>query len=361
VSEITIDLKGIDPVEFLGAQNSKLSLLKKAFPDLEISSRGNQVTIKGNQEDVKLLKERIDLMLQYLEKFGFLSNNIMQGLLADPGEMEDLITSYTNDVIVRGPGGVTVKAQTPNQQKMVQLAEDNDIVFAAGPAGTGKTYTAVAMAVKALQQKEVKRIILTRPAVEAGESLGFLPGDIREKVDPYLRPLYDALDDMLPPEKVQYYIDNRVIEIAPLAFMRGRTLDKAFVILDEAQNATLRQLKMFLTRLGPKAKSIVTGDLTQVDLPHNQKSGMSTAIDLLEDVEGIGVVHLTDKDVIRHELVGKIIRRFEKYENQKSSKSKKKKRKRKRKNKKRKKKNNRSPKKSAQKKQSKQKGKQESS
>ncbi len=329
MSEITIDLSGVDPVEFLGVQNSKLALLKKAFPELEIVSRGNQITISGKQEDVKLLKERIDLMLEYLQKFGFISNNIMQGLLADSGEMEELVTSYKNDIIVRGPGGVTVKAQTPNQQKLVRLAEDNDIVFAAGPAGTGKTYTAVALAVRALQDKEVKRIILTRPAVEAGESLGFLPGDIREKVDPYLRPLYDALDDMLPPEKVQYYIDNRVIEIAPLAFMRGRTLDKAFVILDEAQNATLRQLKMFLTRLGPKAKSIVTGDLTQVDLPHHQKSGMATGIDLLKEVEGIGVVHLTNKDVIRHELVSKIIQRFDEYENKKKGKRKKKNKKRK--------------------------------
>lgn len=268
--------------------------------------------IAGNPKDIQQLQDTVDAMMHLVEKYGRLSSRNMENLLLG-SDLSQVVPSENNDnVLLYGANGNVIKAKTPNQQVLVDLAKDNDIVFAIGPAGTGKTYTAVALAVKALKNKSVKKIVLTRPAVEAGESLGFLPGDLKEKIDPYLRPLYDALDDMIPIERLNYYMQNRVIEVAPLAFMRGRTLDNAFIILDEAQNTTESQIKMFLTRLGPAAKAIITGDLTQIDLPKNQKSGLIKSIRILKDIKGIGMVTLTDKDVIRHRLVKHIIKAFEK-------------------------------------------------
>ena len=314
MTELTIHLEDINPVEFLGINNSRLSILKKAFPRVRILSRGNRIIIQGSPEDLKLLKEKIEQMVGFLERYGQLSDKNAEDLLEEihPFETEDPLNE---EIIVYGPNGVVVKARTPNQKKMYEAADENDVIFAIGPAGTGKTYTAVALAVRALKNKEVKKIILTRPAVEAGENLGFLPGDLKEKIDPYLRPLYDALDDMIPLDKLNYYINNRVIEIAPLAFMRGRTLDNSFIILDEAQNATELQIKMFLTRLGPNAQCIITGDLTQIDLPRNQRSGLYKALAILENIPGIAAIYLNEADVVRHRLVKQIIKAYEKDSN----------------------------------------------
>jgi len=313
LTEISIDLNHINPVDFFGVNNANIDQLRKAFPRLKIASRGNKLKISGSERDIEQLNETINAMLHLLEKYGRISNknleNILLGIAPSPEQ-----SLNADDVIVFGARGNIIKAKTPNQHEMLRQALDNDILFAIGPAGTGKTYTAVALAVRALKNRLVKKIVLTRPAVEAGESLGFLPGDLKEKVDPYLRPLYDALDDMFPIDRLNYYMQNRVIEVAPLAFMRGRTLDNAFIILDEAQNTTESQIKMFLTRLGPSAKAIITGDLTQVDLPRSQRSGLIKAINILKDVEGISVVRLDERDVIRHRLVRKIIRAFEKAE-----------------------------------------------
>lgn len=320
MTEITINLEGISPVDFFGINNTHLNRLRKAFPKLKIGSRGNKVKIAGNEEEIEQFQETVNSMLTILERYGKLSARHMDDLLEgfvpkdeiEPGE----------DVLVYGPNGMVIRAKTENQRKMVELTNSNDLVFALGPAGTGKTYTAVAMAVRALKRREVKKIVLTRPAVEAGENLGFLPGDLKEKVDPYLRPLYDALDDMVPLDKLNYYMQNRVIEVAPLAFMRGRTLDNAFIILDEAQNTSEAQIKMFLTRLGPLAKCIVTGDLTQIDLPKNQKSGLIKAVRILRKIDGIGMVTLNENDVIRHKLVKKIISAFEKEQKEQDKKNK---------------------------------------
>lgn len=311
LTEISINLDNISPVDFFGINNANLNLLKKAFPQLKIASRGNKIKIAGQEDDIALLEDTVQSMMHMAEKYGKVSTKNMENLLMgiDPKEME--LPDDRENVILYGAGGMVVKARTPNQQKMVDLAHTNDILFAIGPAGTGKTYTAVALAVRALKNKEVKKIVLTRPAVEAGENLGFLPGDLKEKVDPYLRPLYDALDDMIPIERLNYYMQNRIIEVAPLAFMRGRTLDHAFIILDEAQNTTEAQIKMFLTRLGPSAQAIITGDLTQIDLPKNQRSGLVKAIRILENIEGIAMVTLDERDVIRHRLVKHIIQAFE--------------------------------------------------
>lgn len=311
MTEISINLDNINPVDFFGVNNANLTHLIQAFPRLRIASRGNKMRIEGNEDDIARLQEMVDGMVHLAEKYGKVSAKHMENLLMGIEATSMAPVGDADNVIVYGPNGLVVKARTPNQQKMVDLARLNDMLFAIGPAGTGKTYTAVALAVKALKNKTVKKIVLTRPAVEAGESLGFLPGDLKEKIDPYLRPLYDALDDMIPIERLNYYMQNRVIEVAPLAFMRGRTLDNAFIILDEAQNTTVAQIKMFLTRLGPSAKAIITGDLTQIDLPKNMTSGLITAIRILKDVEGIGMVTLTDKDVIRHRLVKLIINAFE--------------------------------------------------
>jgi len=311
--EITIPLDGIRPIDFYGIHNARLGIIKKTFPFLNISGRGSELKVRGNEKDINEFKAKIDKVLIHLEKFGSISDANLQSILFGIAEDELVdLPELPDDAIVHGPNGYIVRARTPNQKKMVQLANENDIVFAIGPAGTGKTYTAVALAVRALKDKSVKRIILTRPAVEAGENLGFLPGDLKEKIDPYLRPLYDALDDMLPIEKLNLYMQNRVIEIAPLAFMRGRTLDHAFIILDEAQNTTDAQIKMFLTRIGPSAKCIVTGDLTQIDLPRNQNSGLFTSLRILQDIDGIGTIFLNENDIVRHRLVKQIIKAYDK-------------------------------------------------
>lgn len=311
MTEISINLDDISPVDFFGINNSNLILLRNAFPKLKIASRGNKIKIAGNPSEIDQLRETVNSMMNLLEKYGRLSNKNMENILMglEPSELASKIPS--EEIILYGPNGRVVRTKTANQRKMVKLSDKNDILFAVGPAGTGKTYTAVAMAVRALKNKEVKKIVLTRPAVEAGENLGFLPGDLKEKVDPYLRPLYDALDDMIPLDRLNYYMQNRIIEVAPLAFMRGRTLDNSFIILDEAQNTTVSQIKMFLTRLGPSAQSVITGDLTQIDLPKKQKSGLIKAIEILKGIEGIGIVTLNSTDVIRHRLVKKIITAFE--------------------------------------------------
>src|SRR5687767_117496 len=308
-----INLETVNPIEFFGVNNGKLDILKKKFPLLKILSRGTQLKLSGSPEQVESAKEKIDLVVQYLERNGHLSENYLETILGgdDAETVDNFIERNPNEVLVFGPNGKTVRARTQNQKRMVAATDKNDILFAIGPAGTGKTYTAVALAVRALKNKVIKKIILTRPAVEAGESLGFLPGDLKEKIDPYLRPLYDALDDMIPADKLGYYMSTRTIEIAPLAYMRGRTLDNAFIILDEAQNATDLQIKMFLTRIGANAKAIITGDLTQVDLPKNQRSGLEKAVRILQNVEGIAHIELDEEDVVRHRLVKAIIRAYE--------------------------------------------------
>lgn len=313
MTEAIINLESVNPIEFFGVNNGKLDILKKKFPLLKVLSRGTQVKLSGSPEQVENAKEKIDLIVQYLERNGHMSENYFEQILGgdDAEVVDNFIDRNPNDILVFGPHGKTVRARTSNQKHMVAGIDKNDILFAIGPAGTGKTYTAVALAVRALKNKLVKKIILTRPAVEAGESLGFLPGDLKEKIDPYLRPLYDALDDMIPADKLGYYMSTRTIEIAPLAYMRGRTLDNAFIILDEAQNATDLQLKMFLTRIGANAKAIITGDLTQVDLPRNQRSGLEKAVRILQNVDGISHIKLDEEDVVRHRLVKAIIRAYD--------------------------------------------------
>lgn len=314
MTETIINLETVNPIEFFGVNNGKLDLLKKKFPLLKILSRGTQMKLSGAPEQIELAKEKIELLIQYLERNGHVSENYFEQILGgdDAETIDNFKERNPNDVLVFGPNGKSVRARTVNQKRMVTGIDKNDIMFAIGPAGTGKTYTAVALAVRALKNKSVKKIILTRPAVEAGESLGFLPGDLKEKIDPYLRPLYDALDDMIPADKLGYYMSTRVIEIAPLAYMRGRTLDNAFIILDEAQNATDLQIKMFLTRIGANAKAIITGDLTQVDLPKHQKSGLEKATRILRNIDGITHIELDEDDVVRHRLVKAIIRAYDK-------------------------------------------------
>ena len=313
MTETIINLETVNPIEFFGVNNGKLDLLKKKFPLLKILSRGTQIKLSGATEQIETAKEKIDLILQYLERNGNLTENYFEQILGgdDAEVIDNFVERNPNDILVFGPNGKTVKARTVNQKRMVQAADKNDIVFAIGPAGTGKTYTAVALAVRALKNKVVKKIILTRPAVEAGENLGFLPGDLKEKIDPYLRPLYDALDDMIPADKLGYYMSTRTIEIAPLAYMRGRTLDNAFIILDEAQNTNDLQLKMFLTRIGSSAKAIITGDPTQVDLPKNQRSGLEKASRILKNIDGISFIELDEEDVVRHRLVKAIIKAYD--------------------------------------------------
>ncbi len=313
MSEIILTVEGVDPVELYGENNVKLNLLRKAFPEVTITSRGNSLKMAGEKKYAQKAKSKFEMMVRMLKEHKELPVQIVEDLLNGDNPFETRLSNvHDNQTILHGTQGRQIKAKTRNQKKLIEAAEHNDIVFAVGPAGTGKTYTAVALAVRALKNRLVKKIILTRPAVEAGESLGFLPGDLKEKIDPYLRPLYDALDDMIPAEKLQQFMLNRIIEIAPLAFMRGRTLDNAFIILDEAQNCSTLQLKMFLTRLGPTAKCIVTGDLSQIDLPFHQKSGLKRAIDLLGRLDGIATVYLDADDVVRHRLVKEIIKAYEK-------------------------------------------------
>ncbi len=318
MTETIINLESINPIEFFGVNNGKLDLLKKRFPLLKILSRGTQIKLSGSAEQIETAKEKIETLVQYLQRNGNVSHNYFEQILGgdDVESVDHFVEKNPHDVLVFGPNGKSVRARTQNQKKMVSMADKNDIIFAIGPAGTGKTYTAVALAVRALKNKLVKKIILTRPAVEAGESLGFLPGDLKEKIDPYLRPLYDALDDMIPADKLGYYMTTRVIEIAPLAYMRGRTLDNAFIILDEAQNTTDLQIKMFLTRIGANAKAIITGDLSQIDLPKNQKSGLEKATRILKNIDGIAHIELDEEDVVRHRLVKAIIRAYDKEKDQ---------------------------------------------
>lgn len=311
MSEIVLSIVGIDPLALYGEHNVKLKLLREAFPDVTITSRGENLRLSGEKGDTQKVKSKFEMMVRLLKEHGELPTQVVEDLLKGDNPFASKLSNGSAKTIVHGRNGRQIKARTRNQKRLIDASMDNDVVFAVGPAGTGKTYTAVALAVQALRSKLVKKIILTRPAVEAGESLGFLPGDLKEKIDPYLRPLYDALDDMLPAEKLRQFLETRVIEIAPLAFMRGRTLDNAFIILDEAQNCTTMQIKMFLTRLGPSAKCIVTGDLSQIDLPHYQKSGLRTAISILGDLKGIESVYLTAEDVVRHRLVKEIIRAYE--------------------------------------------------
>jgi phosphate starvation-inducible protein PhoH and related proteins len=308
VSEKIIQLESINPVEFYGINDNKLEMLKKAFPKLKIIARGDVMKVVGDESEIQSFEEKLQEALEHFHKYGNLSENNLERILdQEIKEEAPKPSEEAGDVLVFGNSGLLIKARTVNQRKMVDAYAQNDMVFAIGPAGTGKTYTAVALAVRALKNKEVRKIILTRPAVEAGENLGFLPGDLKEKLDPYLQPLYDALRDMIPAEKLATYLESGIIQIAPLAFMRGRTLDNAFVILDEAQNATESQLKMFLTRMGRAAKFYITGDLTQVDLPRNQKSGLVHAMNVLQKIDGISFVMLDNRDVLRHKLVKAII------------------------------------------------------
>jgi phosphate starvation-inducible PhoH-like protein len=308
--EKIIDLKGIDLLSFLGVRNVNLKLIEANFPKVKFVQRGSDLALYGEDNELESVQEKINAIIAHLEKYNSLTENNLYNLLGKSRD-EMLFESKGDEILVYGNKGINVKARTLNQRKMVDSIEENDMLFAIGPAGTGKTYTAVALAVRALKNKEVRKIILTRPAVEAGENLGFLPGDLKEKLDPYLQPLYDGLRDMIPSEKLEEYVESGVIQIAPLAFMRGRTLDNAFVILDEGQNATEGQMKMFLTRMGKSAKFIITGDISQIDLPRNQKSGLQKAKDSLQNIEGIGFVFLDAQDVVRHRLVKKIIAAFE--------------------------------------------------
>lgn len=312
MAEITLNIEGIDPIDFFGVNNSRFNFIKKNFPTLRMVSRGNTIKAEGSDDDLIAFKEKVQQMIDHVERYGKLAEDNIEAIVQNDAPATEKKDKGPNNIIVYGNNGHVVRARTENQLQMVKESEKNDIVFAIGPAGTGKTYTAVALAVRALKDKNVKKIILTRPAVEAGESLGFLPGDLKEKIDPYLRPLYDALDDMIPADKLLYYMENRTIEVAPLAFMRGRTLDNSYVILDEAQNCSDMQLKMFLTRIGPSSKVIITGDPTQIDLPPKVKSGLGTAIRILEKVDGISTIYLNESDVVRHRLVKEIIRAYNK-------------------------------------------------
>ena len=304
--EKTIDLKDIELVEFLGIKNSNIQEIESAFPKTKIISRGNKISIKGNKDQLQEVVKIFNSLISHLEKYGALNRKVVES------HIKNGFSNVDNEPIVFGSNGKRIIAKTKNQKKIVKLHEKNDLIFVIGPAGTGKTYVSVALGVKALKEKTVKKIIITRPVVEAGENLGFLPGDLQDKIDPYLKPIYDALEDMIPVQKMKKFIDNKTIEIAPLAYMRGRTLKNAFILLDEAQNTTRSQLKMFLTRLGENSKMIVTGDISQVDLRKNQASGLIHAKEKLYDIEGVGFTLLDSSDVLRHRLVKKILDKYNK-------------------------------------------------
>ena len=311
MTERIFELTGADPAQLYGPSNTFLNQIGSYFPQLKIVARGHKIKVSGPEESVIEFEDKLDGILAYVEKHKTLDQRAFDTLVQASDAAKENYTLLKDEVILHGPSGRIIKAKTPNQYKLIEASVDNDMLFAIGPAGTGKTYTAVALAVRALKNREVRRIILTRPAVEAGENLGFLPGDLKEKLDPYLAPLYDALRDMIPKEKLEFYLENKTIEIAPLAFMRGRTLDDAFVILDESQNTTTSQMKMFLTRMGESARFIITGDTSQIDLPKHQKSGLKEAVSYLKKVKGIGFVYLDGRDVIRHPLVKQIIEAYE--------------------------------------------------
>ena len=310
--EKVITLENISLPEFLGIENRNIQEVAAAFPKSKIVSRGNEILIKGSAPEILKINDILNSLLQHYHRYGKVTEENVQTYLQQ--EKQVVLDNATDETLIYGTRGFSIKPKTPNQQKLVDAVFNNDLVFAIGPAGTGKTYISVALAVRALKNKLVKKIIITRPAVEAGENLGFLPGDLKEKIDPYLRPIYDALQDMIPAEKLKFYQENAIIEIAPLAYMRGRTLQNAYILLDEAQNTTPMQLKMFLTRMGPNSKVIITGDVSQIDLPRKQRSGLIEAVDILGGIEGIGFVKLDGSDVVRHKLVRKIIDAYEKAE-----------------------------------------------
>lgn len=314
MGEKTIELEDINPVDIFGVNNENIAVLKKFFPKIKIIARGNSIKVIGSVAQIDLFDNKLQLLIQHYNKYSQLTKGNINRLLENGRILNTNTSKAQDEVLVYGPNGKIVKARTANQRLLVAAAQNNDMVFAIGPAGTGKTYTAVAIAVRALKNKEIKKIVLTRPAVEAGENLGFLPGDLKEKLDPYLQPLYDALRDMIPAAKLKTYLETSVIEIAPLAFMRGRTLDEAVILLDEAQNATYGQLKMLLTRMGKSAKIIVTGDVTQIDLPKSQASGLPQVQKILKGIKGIEFIYLDEHDVVRHELVKKVIKAFSKNE-----------------------------------------------
>ncbi|WP_294818523.1 PhoH family protein [uncultured Flavobacterium sp.] len=313
MNERIIELHDIAPKDFWGAQDSHLETIKKYYPKLKIVARDTTLKVFGEKEMLDEFETRFKRLMLHFTRYNTIDDNVIERVIQSDSRVEQMDPS--DKILVHGLGGKLIKAMTPNQQKLVDYMSKNDMVFAIGPAGTGKTYTGVALAVKALKEKQVKRIILTRPAVEAGENLGFLPGDMKEKLDPYMQPLYDALRDMIPPQTLEDYLLKGIIQIAPLAFMRGRTLDNAFVILDEAQNTTHSQMKMFLTRMGKNAKFMITGDPGQVDLPRRTISGLKEAILILKDVDGVGIIYLDDKDIVRHRLVKKIIDAYKSIEN----------------------------------------------
>ncbi|GAA4432732.1 PhoH family protein [Ravibacter arvi] len=312
--EKIISLEDIPLVDFLGVQNANIKEISSAFPQSKLISRGNEIRVRGAEPEISRISEILESLIAHFHKYGRITpTQIKSYMLEGPNALETEVLIDKNIILI-GNKGLVIKAQTANQIKMLEAAGKFDLIFATGPAGTGKTYTAVALAVQALRNKAVKKIIITRPAVEAGENLGFLPGDLKEKIDPYLRPIYDALDDMIPADKLKQYLEARTIEIAPLAYMRGRTLKSAFILLDEAQNTTSMQMKMFLTRMGPDSKVIITGDRTQVDLPKNQKSGLIDALHILSKVKGIAFIELDSSDVVRHKLVKSILAAYEKSE-----------------------------------------------
>ena len=315
MNELIIELTEVNPRDFFGQQNETIETIKKYFPKLKLVARGSKLKVYGDEDLLEEFDRRLNMLLEHYIKYNRLDENVIERVFSSNDKSDYDSADFSNEVLVHGVGGKKVKAQTANQRKLVDLTRKNDMVFAIGPAGTGKTYTGVALAVKALKEKQVKRIILTRPAVEAGENLGFLPGDMKEKLDPYMQPLYDALRDMIPAERLADFIEKGTIQIAPLAFMRGRTLDNAFVILDEAQNTTHSQMKMFLTRMGKHAKFMITGDPGQIDLPRRVTSGLKEALLVLKDVKGIGMLYLDDKDVIRHKLVKSVIAAYKGIEN----------------------------------------------
>lgn len=315
--EKVIILDNVSLIDFLGVENHNIKEVAAAFPMSKIISRGNEIRIKGTTPEISRISDILESLMAHYQKYGKLTQETIQTYISHSGQPVSgsgtpPVVPNDEEVLVYGNRGVVVRARTDNQKRLVEAAEKYDLVFAVGPAGTGKTYTAVAIAVRALKNKEVKKIIITRPAVEAGENLGFLPGDLKEKIDPYLRPIYDALDDMIPAEKLKLYTENRIIEIAPLAYMRGRTLNNAFILLDEAQNTTSMQMKMFLTRMGPTSKAIITGDRSQIDLPNRQKSGLVESVDILKNIKGIAFVELDGRDVVRHRLVREIITAYDK-------------------------------------------------
>lgn len=316
--KIKFKLEDIDLIDFYGVNNVNINHIKGKYPNLKISSRGETLTVSGQEDDLRSFAKRLERLLEYVKKYNHISQKVIdQNFDTHSFSSNNKVSEGDSpkgepDFILHGKNGLSIKARGENQLRIVNELKSNDLLFAVGPAGSGKTYIAIALAVKALKAREVKRIILTRPAVEAGEKLGYLPGDMKEKLDPYLQPLYDALDDMIPQKKLETLMEEKVIQIAPLAYMRGRTLDNAFVILDEAQNTTLSQLKMFLTRMGRNAKFIVTGDGSQIDLPHKSQSGLAEAMYYLKDVEGISIINMSSKDIVRHKLVKDIVRAFDK-------------------------------------------------